>query len=61
MPTRFRRDTMLMSRLHEKDPDKYVTKVNAVKRSENGVELIPSENFVSRSMLEVMSSVFTNK
>ncbi len=50
-----------MNKLHETDPEIYETIVNEVNRIENGVELIPSENFVSRSVMQAMSSVFTNK
>ena len=35
--------------------------MNEVDRIENGVELIFSENFVSRSVMTAMSSVFTHK
>jgi glycine hydroxymethyltransferase len=52
---------MLMNKLHETDPEIYETIVNEVNRIENGVELIPSENFVSRSVMQAISSVFTNK
>ena len=52
---------MLMNKLHETDPEIYETILNEVNRIENGVELIPSENFVSRSVMQAMSSVFTNK
>src|SRR5688572_18179861 len=31
------------------------------KRQREGLELIPSENYVSRDVLEAMGSVFTNK
>jgi len=50
-----------MNKLHETDPEIYETILNEVNRIENGVELIPSENFVSRSVMQAMSSVFTNK
>ena len=30
-------------------------------RQSEGLELIPSENYVSRQVLEAMGSVFTNK
>jgi glycine hydroxymethyltransferase len=52
---------MLMNKLHETDPEIYETIVNEVNRIENGVELIPSENFVSRSVMQAMSSIFINK
>jgi len=31
------------------------------KRQRDGLELIPSENYVSREVLEAMGSIFTNK
>ena len=31
------------------------------KREREGLELIPSENYVSRDVLEAMGSIFTNK
>jgi len=34
---------------------------NEMKRIEDGVELIPSENFVSKAVMQAMGSVFTNK
>ncbi|MDP7116624.1 MAG: serine hydroxymethyltransferase, partial [Candidatus Woesearchaeota archaeon] len=30
-------------------------------RIEEGVELIPSENFVSKAVMQAMATVFTNK
>jgi glycine hydroxymethyltransferase len=43
--------------------DKQVQELIAAeqKRQREGLELIPSENYVSRSVLEAMGSVFTNK
>jgi glycine hydroxymethyltransferase len=52
---------MLMNSLQETDPEIYQAIVNEVNRIEHGVELIPSENFVSRAVMQAMSSVFTNK
>lgn len=52
---------MLMNSLRETDPEIYQTIIDEVNRVENGVELIPSENFVSRAVMQAMSSVFTNK
>jgi glycine hydroxymethyltransferase len=45
------------------DQDKEVAKAISGEwhRIQNGVELIPSENFVSKAVLEAMSTVFTNK
>ena len=50
-----------MNRLQETDPEIHASIMNEVTRIENGVELIPSENFTSRSVMQAMSSVFTNK
>jgi glycine hydroxymethyltransferase len=52
---------MLMNSLRETDPEIYQTILDEVNRIEHGVELIPSENFVSRAVMQAMSSVFTNK
>ncbi|MBE0633982.1 serine hydroxymethyltransferase, partial [Candidatus Bathyarchaeota archaeon] len=50
-----------MNSLHETDPEIFQAILNEVNRVEHGVELIPSENFVSRAVMQAMSSVFTNK
>ena len=52
---------MLMNSLRKDDPEIYQTILDEANRIEHGVELIPSENFVSRSVMQAMSSVFTNK
>ncbi len=52
---------MLMNNLRETDPEIYKTILDEANRIENGVELIPSENFVSRAVMQAMSSIFTNK
>ena len=52
---------MLMNTLRETDPEIYDAILREVNRIEHGVELIPSENFVSRAVMQAMSSVFTNK
>ncbi len=48
-------------RLQELDPD--VSRVLAAerRRQREGVELIPSENYVSEAVLEAMGTIFTNK
>ena len=43
------------------DPDIYKTIKNELNRQETGLEMIPSENFVSLPVLEVLGSVLTNK
>ena len=50
-----------MNSLRETDPEIYSAILREVNRIEHGVELIPSENFVSRAVMQAMSSVFTNK
>lgn len=43
------------------DPELYATLIGEEAREARGVELIPSENYVSRAVLEANGSVFTNK
>lgn len=51
-----------MSRpLEETDPDIAAVLRNEVRRQATGLELIPSENFVSEAVMEAMGSVLTNK
>ncbi len=51
-----------MSRpLEETDPDIAAVLRNEIQRQATGLELIPSENFVSEAVLEAMGSVLTNK
>ena len=50
-----------MNNIKGSDPEVYQLILNEANRIENGVELIPSENFVSRAVLQAMGSVFTNK
>jgi len=52
---------MLMNNIKGSDPEVYQLILNETNRIEKGVELIPSENFVSRAVLQAMGSVFTNK
>ncbi len=52
---------MLMNNIKESDPEVHQLILSEANRIENGVELIPSENFVSRAVLQAMGSVFTNK
>jgi glycine hydroxymethyltransferase len=47
--------------LREGDADVYGILQRERERQREGVELIPSENYVSDSVLEAMGSVFTNK
>ncbi len=43
------------------DPDIYATLAGEEERERKGIELIPSENYVSMAVREAMGSVFTNK
>lgn len=43
------------------DPDIYNSIKKEEKRQEEGLELIPSENYVSKAVLEALGSVLTNK
>ncbi len=50
-----------MSQLQAQDPEIYGAIEREVARQNNGLELIASENFVSRAVLEAMGSPLTNK
>lgn len=50
-----------MQELEEKDPQIYQAIVDEQHRQETCVELIPSENNVSKAVLSALGSVFTNK
>lgn len=47
--------------LHQQDKDIYNALKGEEKRQREGLELIPSENYVSKAVLEALGSVFTNK
>lgn len=51
----------MMTHIKRIDPEIHDLILQEHNRIENGVELIPSENFVSRAVLQAMGSVFTNK
>jgi glycine hydroxymethyltransferase len=53
--------TMNMRTLAEVDPEIAEAVRHELHRQRNGLELIASENFVSRAILEAAGSVFTNK
>jgi len=50
-----------VKRLKEVDPDIYEAIRNEIKRQEENLELIASENFTSLAVLEAQGSVLTNK
>lgn len=47
--------------IKDQDPEVYATLEGEEEREKEGVELIPSENYVSLAVREAMGSVFTNK
>src|SRR3970040_2217699 len=47
--------------LRERDPDVFRILTAERRRQREGVELIPSENYVSEAVLEAMGTIFTNK
>ena len=47
--------------IKDQDPELYATLVGEEERERKGVELIPSENYVSHAVREANGSVFTNK
>lgn len=53
-------DTMY-GHIKREDPEVYNTIAGEEDRERNGLELIPSENYVSLAVREAMGSVFTNK
>ncbi len=51
----------MMDHLKQTDPAIYDSIVHEARRQADGLELIASENFVSRAVLEAMGTVMTNK
>lgn len=49
------------SYIKKEDPEIYKALIGEEKRQTEGLELIPSENYVSRAVLEANGSIFTNK
>ena len=47
--------------IKEIDPEIHETILNEKKRQHEGIELIPSENYVSPAVLEAAGSIMTNK
>ncbi len=52
---------LMDARMQQADPEMYSLLCQELQRQREGVELIASENFVPRSVLEAQGSVFTNK
>jgi glycine hydroxymethyltransferase len=51
----------MMDHLRATDPQIFESIVSEARRQGEGLELIASENFVSRAVMEAMGTVFTNK
>lgn len=47
--------------IKEQDSTVYASMINEAKRQQEGIELIPSENYVSQAVLEANGSILTNK
>lgn len=52
---------MLLQTLYRSDPEIAAAIANEVRRQRDGLELIASENYTSRAVLEAQASIFTNK
>ena len=52
---------MTYSALQATDPELFAALIGEMKRQFEGVELIPSENYISPAVLEMMGTVFNNK
>ena len=50
-----------MSNLQKIDPDVYQAIQSELKRQQNNIELIASENIVSEAVLEAQGCIMTNK
>lgn len=50
-----------MPALQNSDPQVYGILENEMKRQRDGIELIPSENYVTQAVLDATGSIFTNK
>lgn len=51
----------LTNNITDSDPEIAATIRKELKRQEEGLEMIPSENYVSKAVLQAMGSIFTNK
>jgi glycine hydroxymethyltransferase len=51
----------MLTALRQQDPQVAEAIANEVRRQRDGLEMIASENYVSRAVLEAQGSVFTNK
>lgn len=51
----------MLNHLQKQEPEIYEAIKQELERQRHGIELIPSENFVSPALLEALGSIFTNK
>ena len=51
----------MLDHLKKTDPEVFDSVVAEARRQNDGLELIASENFVSRAVLEALGTVMTNK
>ena len=51
----------MFDNLKKQDPEVFETLIGEMRRQQDGVELIPSENYISPAVLEIMGTVFNNK
>ncbi len=49
-----------MKNIKKQDPQVYQAIIGELRRQQEGMELIASENYVSEAVLEALGSVFTN-
>jgi len=47
--------------LQNQDPDVFNIVLSEIKRQKEGIELIPSENYCSKAVLETMGTILTDK
>jgi len=52
---------MFLEHVKQSDPDLYASLIRELGRERHGLEMIPSENFVSLSVIEALGSTLTNK
>ncbi len=52
---------MILPNLKKQDPQIYAAILDETRRQKEGLEMIPSENYTSESVMECMGSILTNK
>ena len=59
--TNLQQEEFFSSPLIDRDPEVFASINNELKRQQNQIELIASENIVSQAVLDAQGSVMTNK